>query len=410
MKRVLLFFTASYPYGAKETFISYEVKHLCDRFDKVIIVPESRSNGKSRPIPDNASVVNINSNLNTIEKIMALKGFSSPLYKNEVAFVKKVLGLKVDWKIRKILLTSLYKAKKFEKFINGHTCKDSKLNLYTYWMNDMAAACAYAKMKNPSLFFISRAHGWDVYYERHSPPYLPLRNFITTYCDKICFVSAQGLRYFSKKNKTADTNNLEVSYLGTNRINAQKKRSTDPRFHIVSCSDVIPLKQVEKLAESISKVKTEKPVKWTHIGSGPEFEKVKKLTLALFANKPHLSCHFTGGISNKEVHEILASGTIDIFVNASSYEGLPVSLMEALSYGIPVLAPNVGGMAELIDPDKNGFLFSKNPTTEEITSSISKLINMPEKEYEKMREAAILKWQKNFYAEKNFRLFMRYFK
>lgn len=44
----------------------------------------------------------------------------------------------------------------------------------------------------------------------------------------------------------------------------------------------------------------------------------------------------------------------DVFILPSNYEGLPISLLEALSFGVPVIASNVGGIGEVLN-GKNGF-------------------------------------------------------
>jgi len=48
-------------------------------------------------------------------------------------------------------------------------------------------------------------------------------------------------------------------------------------------------------------------------------------------------------LPHNDVLNYYASNPVDVFINTSSSEGLPVSIMEAMSFGIPVIATNVGG-------------------------------------------------------------------
>lgn len=57
----------------------------------------------------------------------------------------------------------------------------------------------------------------------------------------------------------------------------------------------------------------------------------------------------------------------DVFILPSNYEGLPISLLEALSFGIPIVASNVGGIGEVLDGN-NGFAVENN-----IESFVSKI-------------------------------------
>lgn len=50
---------------------------------------------------------------------------------------------------------------------------------------------------------------------------------------------------------------------------------------------------------------------------------------------------------------------MDALVLSSLYEGFPLTAIESLAYGIPVIATPVSGIVELISPGENGYLFSK---------------------------------------------------
>ena len=57
---------------------------------------------------------------------------------------------------------------------------------------------------------------------------------------------------------------------------------------------------------------------------------------------------FLGYVSNAEILEWLEAGRVDAVALPSSWEGVPVSLMEALAHGVPAAASDVGGVAELV--------------------------------------------------------------
>lgn len=48
--------------------------------------------------------------------------------------------------------------------------------------------------------------------------------------------------------------------------------------------------------------------------------------------------------------------SLDIYINTSVHEGIPMSVLEAMSYALPVIVPEVGGFPEIVDNNKQGFL------------------------------------------------------
>jgi glycosyltransferase involved in cell wall biosynthesis len=79
--------------------------------------------------------------------------------------------------------------------------------------------------------------------------------------------------------------------------------------------------------------------------------------------------------------------------------------MEAMSYGIPCVATNVGGNSEIIKDRYNGILLNSNPTIEEISSFILDFKKMNNSKYNEFCEKAYITWEKEYNAEKNFTLF-----
>ena len=63
----------------------------------------------------------------------------------------------------------------------------------------------------------------------------------------------------------------------------------------------------------------------------------------------------------------------DIFVLSSIREGNPISILEAMNAGLPIIAPSVGGIPDIITHDKNGLLFSPE-SEEELTKSMKRLL------------------------------------
>lgn len=56
--------------------------------------------------------------------------------------------------------------------------------------------------------------------------------------------------------------------------------------------------------------------------------------------------------------------SIDIYINTSVHEGIPMSLLEAMSHGVPVVAPDVGGIGEMITHGRDGCLVKKRDPAE----------------------------------------------
>lgn len=91
----------------------------------------------------------------------------------------------------------------------------------------------------------------------------------------------------------------------------------------------------------------------TFVGDGPNLAKIKKLVNQMNLNE---YVNFLG--QRIDIHEILC--THDIFLLISKWEGFPISILEAMREGMPVIASDVGGVREAVDEGKTGFLIPRN--------------------------------------------------
>ena len=120
--------------------------------------------------------------------------------------------------------------------------------------------------------------------------------------------------------------------------------SPDPVLRIISVSNLVPLKRVALLADALRLVSI--PVHWTHVGDGPERAGIERRIAGLPA---HVQALLLGNVPNQQLLRSYAEVPKDLFVHVSASEGgVPVSIQEASSFGIPALACDAGGVREIV--------------------------------------------------------------
>ena len=126
------------------------------------------------------------------------------------------------------------------------------------------------------------------------------------------------------------------------------------------------------------------PIIWRHVGDGSLRQELEELI-----EKRSLQDKFfiEGMIDASQVLDYYHQHTFDIFVNVSSSEGIPLSIVEAFSLGIPALATDVGGNGEIVD-DSVGKLLPADPTPEEIAAELTAFYKLSVEKKNELRENA----------------------
>jgi glycosyltransferase involved in cell wall biosynthesis len=152
--------------------------------------------------------------------------------------------------------------------------------------------------------------------------------------------------------------NLEVVPNGVPIKNLIKQ---DKPIDVITVCRLVKWKNVDLLIESSNKYGYSLCI----VGDGPEQSK-----LALAANgNSKIGLH--GRLSQDEVDELLSSSKV--FALISDYEGLSFSLLQAMSYGLPVVVSNTSGNADVVKRAGNGLIVDTK-ATELIGSSIQSLL------------------------------------
>lgn len=127
---------------------------------------------------------------------------------------------------------------------------------------------------------------------------------------------------------------------------------------------------------------------------GPEKDGSLEICKQL-AKELDVEVHFTGLLSKKQWVEISADQ--DVFINTAHFDNLPVSLLEAMALGLPIISTDVGGIPYFIHHDVNGKLVPDKDINNMMTG-IEDLIENPKKTNEMINEARLkiknYSWQK----------------
>nr|WP_237462713.1 glycosyltransferase [Leucobacter chromiireducens] len=177
---------------------------------------------------------------------------------------------------------------------------------------------------------------------------------------------------------------------------------------VYSCAYLHPVKRIPLLIDALAVAQARDPeIRWAHIGSSAEAGVIANMERLAAEKLLPGSYEFLGNLSNEAVKETYAARPGSVFINTSSSEGVPVSVMEALAQGFPVIATDVGGNRELIATELGMFpgLLTSDPTQEEIAERILELFAAPSADYRAYADASLATWRERWSSETNYRRF-----
>ncbi|MCU0494225.1 MAG: glycosyltransferase [Chloroflexaceae bacterium] len=409
---MLLLFTDRFPYGYSEPFLETEIGYLVAGFGRVICVPE-RAEGPRRPVPAGVEV-ETSFAAGRPRGAAYLAGAlgrtaASPLLYRELASQPHALAQPRALRRAVGYLGEALRCTHWLRAFLHHLKLDSAdCTIYTYWLGLATTAAGLLRAEFPQLRLVSRAHGWDLYAERLTPPYHPFREPTLRTLDRLVLISEHGRHYITGRYPWA-AQRCVVSRLGVHNPGFTTAPSVDAVLRLVSCSGMLPVKRLDLLIAGLQEFAQRWPttrLEWHHLGDGPLRPTLEAAARQLPAT---VTWQFHGQLSNRGVLAFYQGHAVDALVNVSESEGLSVAMMEAQSCGIPVLATAVGGTPEIVGSD-NGLLLPHNPTPAEVAQALWRFANANPVETAARRQASHRVWASRFNAAVTYPAFVELLK
>lgn len=405
MKKLLVLFSNAFPYNIGEPFLEAECPLYREYFDGVLLSAACKRGEKPTRNLDGIAVLedytlsrDIPSMLSALGWVLGDKMFYREL-KNLWA------GGFTPRKLYRLMVFSLcgnHRARQVWRWLKQHPEYDQVV-LYSYWLHIPAYGAVRLKQKLKKGWGISRAHGFDLYLERYPDRYIPFHSQMVAGLDEVAAISKNGKEYLQRA--YGEENKISVYHLGAIDHGKHNPLSERTPLRLLTCSRTVPLKRLHRIVDTLC-LMGEREIKWTHIGGGEA-----QASLVAYAKEKlpgNITATFTDTVPNEKIYEIYGQTPFHVFINVSETEGVPVSIMEAMSFDIPVIATDVGGTSELVCEGVNGFLLPVDFQNEQLKERLLRLMDMDKPQYMLLREGARRSFAQGWDAEKNYRGFLKH--
>ena len=399
--------TSLYPYGQGEAFVAAELEQLSRYFGEIELVPIFYEPGTTpRPVRQRVNRAYADERWGALRALRVAGSLLAALARYRWgADLRFILGHGHKLDNLKELVRALYRGRLFERFLAGRAREAKPDIIYFYWLlPEILGAIHFRKASGSPVGIVTRAHGGDLYEDRKPGGYAGLRRDIVAGLDAIYCISDHGTRYlnrcFPRLGARFHTARLGVDDPGF--LNAQPAGGP---LSLVSCSFVVSGKRLHLLVDAIAYLLAAEPeleLRWTHVGDGPLFDTLRAYAASRLGTRAQAV--FKGYLTQAELMALYRDDAFDAIVNVSDNEGIPVSLMEASAAGIPMIATDVGGTAEIVNA-ANGVLLPADADTPTIAAAI--LCLRDRSGMRACRASARLHWEAHFNAAANYGRFGR---
>jgi glycosyltransferase involved in cell wall biosynthesis len=234
----------------------------------------------------------------------------------------------------------------------------------------------YSYMKNVSsiakriCFFHTDGKRWIMFFKLYPKlegslfmKYLnKILDYVINNLDKYVFITKIGFENFLMENPSVEKTKVAFFHNGIDDRSIIPFTDNSIFSYRLCCTGTICERKGQYLIiEALNLLDTtiKNTIHLTLIGSGPDLEILKKKVKQYKLEK---NVTFEGNVFNDLVHEKLCKE--NIYILMSNNEGLPISIIEGMRAGLPIISTNISGIPELVISQYNGILV--DPTVESL--------------------------------------------
>lgn len=390
----LILFTANFPYRnvTEAVFVRSELKALAAEFDRVVVVPRWAEGELSAVDTPGVEVdTSLARHIYTRFKPSKLPWLLTPtVIRRLPAVLAEAHGVRALTHATTSVLNTAVFAPVLRRLVERYAA-DGPVVLYSYWFDMIPdALVAGCGDRWP---VVTRAHRYDLFDDQVPFRSCLMRGDTLRGLAAVYAVSRDGCRYMAER-YPAYADKIHLATLGSVRSDSVlSSMSSAGQLTLLSVSRVTEVKRVEAcldLAVSLAQTYPWIQVRWIHVGDGPLMPALRHRAGEVHLLPSNLSVDLRGALTNDAVHRLYAEEAVDWFMLLSTSEGLPVSICEALSYGVPVLATDVGGVAEAVTADA-GIVLPVTATAHNFVAEMQPYLSSPA-DYMALREGARRRW------------------
>ena len=324
-------------------------------------------------------------------KIICLSDKEHLTYKDEVSVIRINRSLPIIFRWFKTII-KIYKASKKSDliFVNGLGTEATIANLFSRKkvIRKIVGDPVWERVYNKKLVDES----FDDFQENKHGLFISLQKIIRNWSinkSNLIITPSQHLKTFI--NKIGVDNKILVINNGVTIQETNNKVFQNRIIQLLVISRLVTQKNIDSIIKAV-KVMENEGIILNIVGDGSEINNLKNLVENYELEE---KVNFIGKIENAKLNEYLSNA--DIFVQASNYEGLPHSILEAINYEIPILSTEVGGCSVLLNKGERGYIIPLPISETGISDGIRTIINNKKEAMSKAKAAKeFLNQQHNF--------------